>query len=281
MDGQRRAREQRRRDEERRGRGDVAGDEHLGQPERSAGATRDRARASRVTFAPAAASISSVWSRVGAGSSTVVCPLAPSPASRIADFTCALATGSSYSIPCSSRALDRERQPAVRSPSSDGAHARRAARRRAPSAGRESDSSPTSSKRPAWKARMPADAAGRACRRCRSRSARPAAASPRRPTPCTTSVSTSSSSTSTPSARTARERRLGVARAAPARDARLALGERADQQRAVRDRLVAGDADVAVDPGGRLDPHRAPPRRRRRSPGLRAARRRGAPRPRP
>jgi hypothetical protein len=36
----------------------------------------------------------SVWSRVGAGSTTVVSPSAKSPASRIADLTCALATGS-------------------------------------------------------------------------------------------------------------------------------------------------------------------------------------------
>ena len=47
-----------------------------------------------VTRAPAARSISSVWSRVGAGSITVVLPSAPRPASRIADLTCALATGS-------------------------------------------------------------------------------------------------------------------------------------------------------------------------------------------
>ena len=47
------------------------------------------------TLTPAARSISSVWSRVGDGSITVVRPVAPSPASRIADLTCALATGSS------------------------------------------------------------------------------------------------------------------------------------------------------------------------------------------
>src|SRR5205823_4541007 len=47
----------------------------------------------RRTRAPAASSISSVWSRVGAGSITVVAPSALRPASRIADFTCADATG--------------------------------------------------------------------------------------------------------------------------------------------------------------------------------------------
>ena len=48
-----------------------------------------------VTCAPASCSINSVWSRVGAGSTTVVLPLAPRPASRTADLTWALATGSS------------------------------------------------------------------------------------------------------------------------------------------------------------------------------------------
>ena len=41
----------------------------------------------------------SVWSRVATGSMTVVSPSAKRPAIRIADFTCALATGSVYSMP--------------------------------------------------------------------------------------------------------------------------------------------------------------------------------------
>ena len=40
-----------------------------------------------VTRAPPACSINSVWSRVGAGSITVVLPTAPRPASRTADLT--------------------------------------------------------------------------------------------------------------------------------------------------------------------------------------------------
>lgn len=47
--------------------------------------------------APAASSMTSVWSRVGSGSITVVGPSARSPASSRQDFTWALATGSSYS----------------------------------------------------------------------------------------------------------------------------------------------------------------------------------------
>jgi hypothetical protein len=55
----------------------------------------DTVSPSRCTETPAPASIRSVWSRLGAGSTTVVVPPAPSPASSTQDFTCALATGSS------------------------------------------------------------------------------------------------------------------------------------------------------------------------------------------
>ena len=47
------------------------------------------------TSTPAAASIRSVWSRVGAPSTTVVSPSATRPASSTHDLTWALATGSS------------------------------------------------------------------------------------------------------------------------------------------------------------------------------------------
>ena len=53
------------------------------------------------TVTPNAASIFSVWSRDVTGSTTVVGPSAKSPASRMADFTCALATGLSYVMPWS------------------------------------------------------------------------------------------------------------------------------------------------------------------------------------
>src|SRR5436309_1537472 len=49
--------------------------------------------------------------------------------------------------------------------------------------------------------------------------------------------------------------RLRVARAAEAEHARLPLPDRAEQDGAVGDRLVAGDRDVADDRGGRLDAH--------------------------
>ena len=71
------------------------------------------------------------------------------------------------------------------------------------------------------------------------------ARSPRRPAPRTTSVDSPSSTTSTPRARDGGERRLRVGRAAPALDAHVAVAERPDEQRPVRDRLVAGHADVA------------------------------------
>ena len=50
--------------------------------------------------APNSSSASSVWSRVRAGSVTDVSPSANNPASSTADFTCALAIGISYWMPC-------------------------------------------------------------------------------------------------------------------------------------------------------------------------------------
>ena len=80
------------------------------------------------------------------------------------------------------------------------------------------------------------------------------ARSPRGPTPGR-AASSPSFSTSTPSARTARERRpVSAERPKPA-IRRLAVGDRAEQQRAVRDRLVAGHGDAALNGGRRLDPH--------------------------
>ena len=54
-----------------------------------------------------------------------------------------------------------------------------------------------------------------------------------------------------------RDRRLGVRGAAEARDVRLAVADRADQHRAVRDRLVARNRDVADEPRDGLDEERS------------------------
>ena len=51
------------------------------------------------------------------------------------------------------------------------------------------------------------------------------------------------------------DRRLRVAGAAEAVHARLALAERADQDGAVRDRLVPGHGDVPDERSSGLDPH--------------------------
>ena len=66
----------------------------------SCGETVTRAP-SRAMRTPAPASMRSVWSRLGAGSTTVVEPDASRPASSTHDFTCAEATGIRYSIPLS------------------------------------------------------------------------------------------------------------------------------------------------------------------------------------
>jgi hypothetical protein len=56
-------------------------------------ATEPSPVSARSTGTPRARSIRSVWSRVAIVSRTVVLPSARRPASRIADFTCALGTG--------------------------------------------------------------------------------------------------------------------------------------------------------------------------------------------
>ena len=62
--------------------------------------------------APKAASIRSVWSRVGTGSMMVVVPGTLRPASSTADLTCAEATGSRYSIGSGDvGTAERRRQP--------------------------------------------------------------------------------------------------------------------------------------------------------------------------
>ena len=68
---------------------DLAEPQALGRPD------GDAALLAASTRTPAASSISSVWSRVGSGSTTVVGPAAYSPASSTHDLTWALATGSS------------------------------------------------------------------------------------------------------------------------------------------------------------------------------------------
>ena len=51
------------------------------------------------------------------------------------------------------------------------------------------------------------------------------------------------------------QRGFGVARAPERAHARVAFRERTDEQRAVRDRLVAWDCDVPDERPGRLDLH--------------------------
>ena len=97
--------------------------------------------------------------------------------------------------------------------------------------------------------------AARACPRSRSRSGHPPPAGPEGRLRARARVSTSGSSTATPSAPHGRDRRLRVRRAPEARDSRLALADRAEQDGPVRDRLVPGDGDVPDQRGCRLDAH--------------------------
>ena len=146
--------------------------------------------------------MSSVWSRVGRGSTTVVRP-ARRRARRAgrADFTCALATGSCV--------VDRAaaRRPRARPAGGRPCVSTETPMRRSGSAirsigRRDRDSSPTSSKRPSCPARIPASSRISVPALPQSIGS-PGARSPRRPAPRTTSVVSPSSTTSTPSARTA------------------------------------------------------------------------------
>ena len=106
---------------------------------------RPSPQGSTVMSAPASASISSVWVRVVTASRTTVVPLADSPASRMADFTWALATCEVQSMPCSrppsTRSGGRQRAPRPRTvaPIRPSGSATRSMGRA------ERDSSPTSS----------------------------------------------------------------------------------------------------------------------------------------
>ena len=163
---------------------------------RRAGAVSAMRPSSTDTGHPMAWSMRSVWSRVGAGSTTAVSPSAYSPASRTADLTCALATGSRYSMPVSAlpprtRTGGRPSRVATRAFISPSGSATRAIGRRI------SDSSPTSSVSNAWPAKSPENSRMDVPELPRS-SAAGGARSPVRPTPWMTSSRSPTSSMRTP-----------------------------------------------------------------------------------
>ena len=132
-----------------------------------------------------------------------------------------------------------------------------AARRRAPS-----DASRATRRRRARSARSgprgcPASEPHERPRVPRSRAARRARARPRRPTPWTEQRVDVLVDDLDAERAHRRDRRLGVRGATEAGDADVALAERADEHRAVRDRLVARHRDVPLERGHGLDAHRA------------------------
>ena len=155
---------------------------------------------SRAIRTPAAASIRSVWSRLGLGSTTVVGPEASRPASSTHDLTCAEATGSSYSIPFSGLPVTvnggkRPSRASIAAPMRfSGAATRSTGRRRI-------ESSPSSVQRPpSWPASQPGSS--RISVPALPTSITSAGAAARSPAPRTTSES-GRRSTSAPSACTA------------------------------------------------------------------------------
>ena len=163
-----------------RGAGGVAGDVDGRAAGRRAPPSTDTV--SPVALAPAtpnAGSSRSVWSRLGAGSRTVVRPSACRPASRTAVFTCALGTGRVPVDAVSGAAVDGQRRPAVgrcRCARPSRAAARPRARRAAGAATRRRSAPSGTAARPA---RRPACAASSpSCRRRAGRRRRAQASGP-------------------------------------------------------------------------------------------------------
>ena len=254
VDRQLGAGQQRRRDDERRGRGEVAGHVDLAELRAARPGRRRRGVACRVTRTPAASSISSVWSRVGSGSTTVVWPRRVQAGEQHARLHLRARHRQLVADPAQLAALDRR-----------AAACRRSSRRVAPiCAQRLGDRAPSGGGAATRRRSARSGPPGRRGSRRAAAASVPAlpqsigpsgSRSPRRPTPWTRSASTSSSSTSTPSARTAAivdsvspERPKPRTRVSPSPIA-------PSSTRAVRDRLVAGNARC-----GRAAPRPARPR---------------------
>ena len=213
----------------------------------------DRARPRRSTRAPAACSISSVWSRVGAGSITVVVPVGAEAGEQDGRLHLRARDRQLVVDRLERRAGDRQRQMPVggldlraHPPQRLGDALHRPRRERLVAGQREG-------RRPGTRAAR--RSAARACRRCRSRSSR--TRSPRRPTPCTVS-SSPSSSTCAPSARTAASVDSGVARAPEA--AHVASRRRRPRRAAARGARSTCRPGTAKCPSSRtrgLNPHRS------------------------
>ena len=181
--------------------GEVARDVDVAEPRAPGGLDRDATSGGARRDAPAAASISSVWSRVGSGSTTVVAPVgvearrAASPTSPARSRPAARSRSR-----CSGAALDHDRRVAVGRLDPRAHPAQRLGdplhRPRARATRRRSARSGPAGRRGCRRA------GASACPRCRSRSAR-RRRRPRRPTPWTTSRVDRPPPTSTPSARTA------------------------------------------------------------------------------
>ena len=205
--------------------------------------------------APIAPSMRSVWSRDRDGSTTVVGPSAARPASSSADLTCADATGVSMRCPPASG------PPSITSGGSvpPARAVMRAPRLRRgvtmrPIGRRRSDPSPLSMDRNGKPASRP----------LRSRIVVPelpqsstsaASRRPARPRPRTITRPSPRSSMSAPSARNASSVGARVGGVEEAVDGRLAGRDGVEEQRAVRNRLVAGHLDGAAQALGPRDGH--------------------------
>ena len=194
--------------------------------------------------APASASISSVCVRVVTGSRTTVVPLAESPASRMADFTWALATLAVQSMPCSrpprtcSGGRQRSPRPSTWAPIRVSGSATRSIGRA------ESESSPTSSVSQSKPATSPASRRMEVPELPQSRG--PAAACSRPRPPCRTTDAVLAVLHRGAHGLDGGQGCRDVGAVGQAVDDRGALGQGAEEHGPVRDRLLARRAHRAA-----------------------------------
>ena len=206
---------------------------------------------SRSTRRPAAASIRSVWSRLGSGSTTVVSPSASRPAKQQARLDLGAGDRQLVVDPVQRRALDRERRQPVRRGSSSRAPIRRSGSAIRSTGRRRIESSPSSVQVPAGlpgePARQEPQQGAGVADVDRGRGRAPAQADARdRAAPDGDPAPVARRSTVGAERLDRGQGRARVGGVEVALDRALALGHRGDQRRPVRDRLVGRRAQVAA-----------------------------------
>jgi hypothetical protein len=218
-------------------------------PRGLAGPVTEAESPSRSTRTPKDGSIRSVWSRLWAGSRTVVRPTACRPASSTAVLICALATSRSQCDSRESPSLDRERRLA---PCREHARPHRAKR------GGHALDRPAAQRSVAGQHRAERPAGERAGEHPERGPRVPAVEGGRRRAPAVEAAANRDPVCLAHDLHAERAQAGEGGGAVGGRgvvgDAGLALGHRAQDRRAVRDGLVAGEGEPTAEAGRRLDP---------------------------